>query len=496
MLKDLRFELSFDDPRLPAEKRIVVRGDRAQLDLLYQAVTDYVQNFLQQSSDWLNERFLPVPTIDRHSDLTSDLTPMSRSGSWQRDSAIPYLQETTHRQPGVIYLKPRGLVAHDLILGPLATAESGSWISLGAIQLFDLAAALDEYAAEAMVLPDLEIDRPQVRPVVWTGVGAAAALLIVGLTSTFLRFKDTTETTASAPVVGKTQSPSPIPPLAPIPVPTEGPPPPLSSRQSTPTPTPTSTPTPTPEASLTPPAPAPKLEAPKEVNPTPIPIPSDAPTAQTTPEAKSGQSLIIPGGAAPAQPQPQPQPQSPPPSPPPTLDPIEVAPEPPPFRPPITAAPDAGLPTTLPTLPPAVGTRFGSRNDGASARGGEDLATAARSSPRREGSNDLNLLEEEAESPPSAFEVTPQVREVKTYFQDRWQPPEGLTLTLEYTLVLKEDGSLQEAIPLGHTAEHYLDRTGIPLPGSPITSPVGSGQQPQIRLVLGADGEVNTFLER
>ncbi|MGB6166336.1 MAG: DUF4335 domain-containing protein, partial [Geitlerinemataceae cyanobacterium] len=273
-LKDLRFELRFDDPRLPAEKQIVVSGDRVGLDLLYQAVTDYVQNFLQQSSDWLNDRFLPVPTIDRHEDLTSDLATLSGSQSWQKEKTLSYLGETTNGQPKAVYLKPRGLVAHDLILGPLATAESGSWIALGSIQLFDLAAALDEYASVAMALPELEIDRrPQVRPAVWAGAGAAAALLVVGLASTFWRFyntSETSETTASAPIAETSSSPSQIPPLNPIPVPTQGPPPPLSARQPTPTPTPT----PTPQASVTPQAPAPKLEAPTEVKPTPIPIPS------------------------------------------------------------------------------------------------------------------------------------------------------------------------------------------------------------------------------
>jgi hypothetical protein len=50
VLKHLRFELSFDDPRQPEDKRVTIQGDRADLEALYEGVTSYVQNFLQQSS--------------------------------------------------------------------------------------------------------------------------------------------------------------------------------------------------------------------------------------------------------------------------------------------------------------------------------------------------------------------------------------------------------------------------------------------------------------
>lgn len=51
MLKQLNFELRFDDPRLPEERRISIKGDRDQLEALYSAVTNYVQEFLQKSPE-------------------------------------------------------------------------------------------------------------------------------------------------------------------------------------------------------------------------------------------------------------------------------------------------------------------------------------------------------------------------------------------------------------------------------------------------------------
>ncbi len=51
VLKHLSFELRFDDPRLPEEHRVPIRGDREQLEALCDAVTSYVQEFLQQSPE-------------------------------------------------------------------------------------------------------------------------------------------------------------------------------------------------------------------------------------------------------------------------------------------------------------------------------------------------------------------------------------------------------------------------------------------------------------
>jgi hypothetical protein len=87
------------------------------------------------------------------------------------------------------------------------------------------------------------------------------------------------------------------------------------------------------------------------------------------------------------------------------------------------------------------------------------------------------------------------VAQVRTYFQQRWQPPSDLEQTLEYRLVLNADGSIQRIVPLGQSAKIYIDRTDMPLMNEPFVSPVQGGGNPQIRLVLTPEGEVKTFLE-
>ena len=95
----------------------------------------------------------------------------------------------------------------------------------------------------------------------------------------------------------------------------------------------------------------------------------------------------------------------------------------------------------------------------------------------------------------TAFDAIPQVAEVRDYFQQKWQPPQELSQTLEYSLVLNANGSIQRIVPLGAAAETFLDRTNMPLMNEPFVSPIANGGNPQIRLVLGQDGKVQTFLE-
>lgn len=89
-----------------------------------------------------------------------------------------------------------------------------------------------------------------------------------------------------------------------------------------------------------------------------------------------------------------------------------------------------------------------------------------------------------------------QVAEVRNYFQQRWQPPAGLTQNLEYILWLNADGSIQRIIPLGNAAVDYLDRVNIPVPGERFVSPLQGELKPKIRLVLIPNGQVQTFLEK
>jgi hypothetical protein len=95
----------------------------------------------------------------------------------------------------------------------------------------------------------------------------------------------------------------------------------------------------------------------------------------------------------------------------------------------------------------------------------------------------------------SAFDTIPQVAEARTYFKQRWKPPEGLTQTLEYSLQINSNGSIQSITPLKQASGAYIDRTNMPLLGEPFVSPIAGGRSARIRLVLEPNGDVRTFLE-
>ena len=152
-IKDVQFQLSFDDPRLPEEQQVTVQGDRTQLEQLIQAVTSYVHSFLQQSSleQIVSSSSLSVSTID----------------------------------PTQPYLQPQGLVTHELFLGSLGDRNSGEKIKLSAVQLFDLVTALEGYQVEIAAIPNLDSTRRNRIPL-WA-TAAASIVLVVGLTTVGLK---------------------------------------------------------------------------------------------------------------------------------------------------------------------------------------------------------------------------------------------------------------------------------------------------------------------
>ncbi len=93
------------------------------------------------------------------------------------------------------------------------------------------------------------------------------------------------------------------------------------------------------------------------------------------------------------------------------------------------------------------------------------------------------------------LDAIPQVAETREYFQKRWQPPDDLTQTLEYRLLIKPDGSLAQSIPLGKAASLYLVKLPMPNPGTPFVSPLTVEGEQILRLVLSPNGNVKTFLE-
>ena len=158
-LKNQRFLLKFEDPRVSEDQWSTLRGDRLKLEALTEAVAAYVQNFLSQSQN-LNRS-------EDSNDLTGIILPESSSQT--------------------IFLQPKGLLSHTLHLGPIVSDLSENAILLSSTQLADLASVLDEHSSETLALPSLNANTAWVRsPVAW-GKIAALSLLSVGVTATVLR---------------------------------------------------------------------------------------------------------------------------------------------------------------------------------------------------------------------------------------------------------------------------------------------------------------------
>jgi hypothetical protein len=97
----------------------------------------------------------------------------------------------------------------------------------------------------------------------------------------------------------------------------------------------------------------------------------------------------------------------------------------------------------------------------------------------------------ETVAPPAAeSDNASRLGDIAGYFQGRWQPPDNLNGSLEYQLLIGSDGTLQAISPLSDRAGNFIDRTGIPLLGEPITSP---GSELLVTIVFYAQGGVDVF---
>lgn len=486
VFKDLRFELHFDDPRQPDEKRVTIRGDRSELDVLYETVSHYVQEFLNSPS-------MPLPSIQLTAATDNDpiaednpdriSLPLPASGvipsqaiatQWSEESpekSDPKVKRLKPRTiPPEIHLKPKNLVAHQLFLGQLANEKSGPVVNLSALQLFDLATALDDYATEVVALPNLNRSRGQKAPPIWARA-VAAVVLAVGVTTAGIKLLNPSEPTQQATTPSADESPTdldsniaqvplaPTPPVLPSPLPTPVTPPSLSPAPTLPPPSPVQVPPPATDS----PPPAPQPQS--------IPItppPTQGSTSQSAPSriASRPAPLLAPESSSPPASSSSANTQTPP-----TITNIPATPPPLPPLPSLKTAPsppDAAERNIPIDLPPSV-------------------SSAARLS--------------EAEPPDTRngqesrlFDNIPQVAEVRNYLQQRWQPPKDLTRTLEYSIWLNYDGSIERIIPLGQAAESYIDRTSIPLVGEPFVSSIEGGGKPNIRVVLSPDGKVEVLL--
>ena len=418
-IKDVQFQLSFDDPRLTEEEQVTIKGDRTQLEQLYQAINNYIQNFLQQSS--LEKILSPSP-----SSTTDDST-----------------------QP---YLKPQGLVTHELFLGSLGDDNSGDKIKLSTIQLFDLVTALEDYQLEIAAIPNLNASDRKKLP--WWTTAVASIVAIIGLAVLgFNLFKQSStnlqsasslqesESVSNKPKIERDKKNEVIPPQ--VTKVTKSPEQPATQRKLE---DPLSS-----EKTLPPPPP---VDRPK-------PPPANVPDFSKYPLPKPARIPTIKPRIA-KKPKPN-QPSTPPSE-------SDLA---------LNSKPDNIEIPEVPPLPPSL------------------LPTEADIIDNSVAKADSNGSQEQSfqSAEPEKSVNTPQLKEVKQYFQQKWQPPAELKQTIEYRLVISSNGSIVRITPIGKASAIFIDRTNIPLMGESFISPsAGKGNQ-IIRLLLSPDGDVKTFLE-
>jgi len=494
VIKQVRFNLSFDDPRQPEKEKIVVQGDRDQLEALYTAVSSYVQEILQQSP----ENFWASRVEKKTASNTSETTAVEDIPNSQPDISSFRRNEFAFRRN--IYLQPSSNLTHELFLGSLASQVRGS-IQLSLLQLFDLATALDEYTTDVVAMPTVTQRRRNNFAI--PGWAPVAAVLVLGLGLMPLTYqyanqlreqRKTGETVATAkqeidPDNSATLLPTPNSLLTPLP---------------------NASPLPTLDGGLTVPnASLPSsLRAPDSTLGT---IPgSTLPPASTNPNSSlSNIPLLSQGNSAIAKPQTGGQT-------------VSLTPNSPAgntqgrnnstsFSPgntnlpsttrPLTSLPPLTNPSTpiIPILPSKQTPASLQNNNQPSsltntAKLDSDLAAQLRDTRTAIPAKNEQKSTTAAANSQTLFD-TNQVAEMRNYFKERWQPPKGLTEPLQYSLTVGVDGALEQILPLGKAARDHVEKAGIPEIGQPFVSPSRNGQNVRVRAIFRPDGQVQAIPE-
>jgi hypothetical protein len=460
LLKELRFKLSFDDPRIIQERAVVILGNREQLEMLCDTVNNYVKDFLQRSSDRLS-------FTTKQSSL--DLNNHNSDGNSNEIKVKETIYSTSQLKNDDCMLRSLGMLNHELFFGSLASETSVPKIELSATQLFDLANVLDRYRTEIEAVPNLNtgdvfLNNSNSRKLgipIWASA-AAVLLVAVGLTSTKLGiFSQKSSQTNSSIASNSEAHDSATSPEIVAPQPSNN----------------TSIPSPKVPETL---ASAERLPPPPPVD-LPKPPPPNIPDFSKYPIPPAGFDLakLSPPNlpAAPNSVNRQPSLQSP------------ISEE----KRSLASGSNSSNSETiqLPTLPSLVPQSPESNRDNQ----GLNLPNASDLESKSSKNSDRIKLTAANTNPEKAIDRLPQLVEIKDYFQKRWQPPKELTQALEYRLMLNNNGSIKSIIPLGKTAEIYIDRTNIPLMGESFISPFQKETTPIVRLIFSPDGTVKTFQE-
>lgn len=450
VVDQLRFQLHFDDPTLPQDLRIPIEGNREQLEVLCNAVSSYVQQLLQESSD----RFCVIfreSTPSKPPTLPSEAEDIASSAS-PASASLPHHRDNTGVLEATIYLEFQENLTHKLYLGSLATQRSGPVIELTLLQLFDLSSALDEYSADIIALPTMGAERfissklPRWAPV------AAVLTLALGLTPFTWQYASNMRSVR------------------------------VSEQQKPQEPMSTGAPTMNPDAGVKSPdladlpsgLPNFNLPSPNQENldvlrsGTVFPTPTPGTTGKNPLKTPEIAGDIIPNSPNSTQVPPK----------------ILGYPTDPRIQgripnsniPPgdVNRLPDSLPNPSLPqTQPLNRSNRTGENDTAGTAK--QDLTT---------------ITSQENKS-----YDTPQVAEAGKYLQGKWRPPADFTQTLEYSVTLEVDGTIQRILPLNQAAREYIDNTGMPEIGKPFVSSNKAGKTLRIRVVYSPDGKVKTFTE-
>ncbi|MEH2089609.1 DUF4335 domain-containing protein [Nostoc sp.] len=509
VLKHLSFELRFDDPRLPEEQRVPIRGDREQLEALCDAVTNYVQQFLQQSP----ESFWVSFSSTQESSTALDEPELK--------SSTKTLNAFSNQIPGAnIHLEPSSYLTHNLFLGSLANYSSGPVIQLSLLQLFDLASALDEYSTDVMALPTLNSTGSTLRFPAWAPIAAVLVLGVGFLPVTWqyannIREKQqqtakTSDSTAVKTALEPSSSlnfPTPEPGLTPPSNNLLGSTPPLSTSTlpQAPLTAPSSSFSPALPNTLTiPQGTTATLPSNRAMPPASFSTSRSANTNAPSSKIPGQEIAILPNlGQNPTGSNSQPG----------------VIPQ---LRnlPPRLSSNANSLPTNIsPVLPPSLDTipnnnRVNTPTQPSpltSQQLDERISSLQQSSAGEKPTSQLPSSRTAANNPfidqlgdagknPTSREVatgtlfdTTQIAEAREYLTKRWQPPTGLGQTLEYSLIVGVDGTIERIFPLNKAAREFVDNAGMPEVGKPFVSANKNGQNVRIRVVLSPDGKVQTF---
>ena len=437
-----RFNLHFDDPRLPDEKRITLKGDRSRLESLCQIVNDYINKLMQDNESKTYEQ----SDINNNKEVNTD-----------------------------IYFVNQGLLNQELYYFSRDKNNIETTVKLTTLQLFDLANALEQYTLDINNPEEDNFDAHKkstlislsamvLISIIFGGVWWYDRQIIARNEQENTNLESDTEIPSVLDELDAPQALNPenIPSVPELQVPSD-----LQNRKTLPPPSPILAQPPNQENNQLPPPPKPK-----ETN------------------NQNAENIVIP----PPPQRPLPPPPSNSESMPTSNNVIAITPKSSTSNADSNQSDNNPRFSSLPVLQSRSGITPPSNIEAGLNNNVSVLPQNINRIPSSFNSPNSSLSQPQVAKNNSSGQ-TKTATEVKQYFQKKWQPPENLSQSIEYRLVVNNDGSLQRVTPMGQAATTFLDRTGMPLMGEVIASSLPENPSSTIRLILSPNGNVETFIE-